>query len=131
MKLVVSDPATKKAYTKTVENAQMFFGKKVGEEVELGIAGLDGYSAKIMGGSDKQGFPIKSDLEGGARKVVLLTTDVKKGSKQKSSRRGSMISDETSQLNLKVTKTGSKPLEELLGGANKEKPRDRGAGKPK
>lgn len=131
MKLVVSDPSTRKAYVKTVENAQMFFGKKVGDEVELGIAGLEGYSAIITGGSDKQGIPVKSDLEGGARKVVLVTVDTKKGRKEKVSRRGNMVSDEYAELNLKVTKTGSKPLEELLGGANKEKPKDKGGAKPK
>lgn len=131
MKLVVSDPKTRQAYTKTVENAQMFFGKKVGQEVELGLIGLEGYSAQITGGSDKQGFPIKPDMEGGARKKVLVTINAKKGKKEKISRRGNMVNDEISQLNLKVVKYGTKPIEEVLGGANKEVSKKNESAKPK
>jgi small subunit ribosomal protein S6e len=130
MKLVVSDPKSRQAYTKTVENAQMFFGKKVGQEVELGIIGLEGYSAKITGGSDKQGFPIKPDLEGGARKKVLVTLDAKKGQKKKISRRGNLVTDEIAQLNLKIVKYGPKPIEEILGGANKEVSKKKESAKP-
>ncbi len=126
MKLVISDPSTRKAYTKTIENASMFFGKKIGSEVELGIIGLEGYTAVITGGSDKQGFPMQKVIEGGARKKVLKLVEPKNGLKKKVTRRGSMVTEEIQQLNLKVVKQGQKPLEELLGGENKEKQKEEG-----
>ena len=88
MNIVVSDPKTKKAYIKKIENAGMFIGKKIGEEVELGTLGLEGYKAKITGGSDKQGFPMKPDLEGSNRKTVYLIENAKKGIRKKVSKRG-------------------------------------------
>jgi len=77
MNLVVSDPKTGKAYSKKLDSAAMFSGKRVGDEIELGLAGMDGYKAKIMGGSDKQGFPIRHDLEGQNRRKIYLTEDKK------------------------------------------------------
>ncbi len=115
MNIVVSDPKTRKAYSKKIDNAAVFNGRKVGDEVELGIIGLDGYTAKITGGSDTEGFPMKPDLSGGARKTVWVTTDRKKGRQEKISRRGNMVSDEIAQLNLKVIKDGNKKLGEIFG----------------
>lgn len=120
MNIVVSDPKTKKAYLKKIDNPAMFIGKKVGEEIELGLIGLEGYKAKITGGSDKQGFPIKPDLEGGARKKVYIITNKKKGIRKKVTKRGNMISEEIAQVNIKIIKEGSKKLEELLGGEKTE-----------
>ena len=70
MNIVVSDPKTRKAYSKKIDSAAVFNGKKVGDEVALGIIGLEGYTAKITGGSDTEGFPMKSDLASSARKTV-------------------------------------------------------------
>ena len=120
MNIVVSDPKTRKAYSKKVDNAAMFNGKKVGEQIELGIVGLDGYVAKITGGSDKQGFPMKSDLAGPGRREVYITTNVKHGERIKVARRGNTITDEIAQLNVKVVKEGQKSLEELLGKQEKK-----------
>ena len=121
MIIVVSDPKSKKAYAKKVDNASFLMGKKVGDEIELGIIGLDGYKAKITGGSDKQGFPMKGDVEGGARRRVYVFTDKKAGQRTKVSRRGKLISDETTQINLKITKDGKTALEEIFTGAGKIK----------
>ena len=124
MKLSVSDPKTKKAYSKTIENNAFFKGKKIGAEVELGLIGLEGYKAIITGGSDKQGFPMKHDLEGTNRKKIFLVKNVKKGLRVKVSKRGNEISDETAQINLKITKEGKVKIEELLGGAKAEEKDD-------
>lgn len=120
MNIVVSDPKTKKAYIKKIENQAMFNGKKIGEEVELGLIGLEGYSALITGGSDKQGFPMKPDLEGSNRKKIYLIKNKKKGLRKKVSKRGNQVSEEITQLNLKITKEGSKKLADLLGGEKTE-----------
>ncbi|PIN84679.1 MAG: 30S ribosomal protein S6e [Candidatus Diapherotrites archaeon CG11_big_fil_rev_8_21_14_0_20_37_9] len=121
MNIVVSDPKTKKAYLKKIENAGLFLGKKIGEEVELGTIGLDGYKAKITGGSDKQGFPMRHDLEGTNRKSIYITENSKTGLRKKVTRRGNKISDETSQINLKVTKDGNKKLESIFSTEPQEK----------
>ena len=75
MNIVVSDPKTRKAYSKKIDNPVIFIGKKIGEEVELGLAGLEGYTALITGGSDKQGFPMRRDLTGGNRKEIYVVVD--------------------------------------------------------
>ena len=43
-----------------------------GEEVKLDSLGLEGYEAKISGGSDKQGFPMRTDIPGIARKKIFI-----------------------------------------------------------
>ncbi|MBI4210726.1 MAG: 30S ribosomal protein S6e [Candidatus Diapherotrites archaeon] len=121
MNIVVSDPKTRKAYSKKIDNPAVFIGKRMGEEAELGIIGLEGYTAMITGGSDKQGFPMKADLAGGNRREVYVVTDAKKGHREKISRRGHTVTDEIAQLNLKVVKEGHKKLDELLGSQNAEK----------
>lgn len=120
MNIVLSDPKTRKAYSKKIENPAIFAGKKIGEGVELGAIGLEGYAAQITGGSDKEGFPMKKDFMGSARKVVWVMKNEKKGKKIKAAQRGNTVSEEIAQLNLKVTKEGTKPLRELLGGQVKE-----------
>ncbi|MEK6958356.1 MAG: S6e family ribosomal protein [archaeon] len=120
MNIVVSDPKTRKAYSKKIDNPMVFAGKKIGEKVELGIVGLEGYAAEITGGSDKQGFPMRKDLEGTMRKRIYIVKDRKKGVRHKIAKRGNVVSGETAQLNLKVIKEGKKPLQEILGGEKKE-----------
>ncbi|HLC92577.1 MAG TPA: S6e family ribosomal protein [archaeon] len=120
MNIVVSDPKTRKAYSKKIDNPAIFVGKKIGESVELGLMGLDGYTAKITGGSDKEGFPMKPDMAGSNRKEIYVVVDAKKGIRQKIRRRGNLVTGEISQLNLKITKDGAKPLADVLGGEKKE-----------
>ncbi|AJF60387.1 MAG: 30S ribosomal protein S6e [Candidatus Diapherotrites archaeon] len=115
MNIVISDPKTGKAYSKKIEGPELFLNKKVGQQVALNGIGLDGYEAKITGGSDKQGFPMKADLEGTGRRKVLLVKQKNKGIRRRISFRGNMVSRETQQLNLLVTKTGAKNLDELIG----------------
>jgi len=120
MNIVVSDPKTKKAYSKKIDNPAIFLGKKIGESMELGLLGLDGYTAQITGGSDKEGFPMKPDMTGSSRREIYVVVDAKKGIRQKVRRRGNQITNEVSQLNLKVTKEGAKPLIEILGTGEKK-----------
>ncbi len=120
MNIVVSDPKTRKAYSKKIDNAAVFLGKKIGESVELGLIGLDGYTAQITGGSDKEGFPMKPDMAGSNRREIYAVTNAKKGIRQKIRRRGNVVTNEISQLNLKVTKDGAKALSEILGSTEKK-----------
>jgi len=120
MNIVVSDPKTRKAYSKKIDNPAVFIGKKVGETVELGLIGLDGYSAKITGGSDKDGFPMKPDMAGTNRREIYVVMDAKKGLREKVRKRGNQVAQDIAQLNLKVTKEGAKPLAEILGTGEKK-----------
>ncbi len=119
MNIVISDPKTGKAFGKKSEEV-VFAGKKIGEEVDLGAIGLQGYSGKITGGSDSDGFPMKGSLEGSIRRKILIGkgTGFKsktKGERKRRTVRGNTISKGIAQLNIAITKHGSAKLEDLLG----------------
>lgn len=119
MKLVISNPKTGKAYSKKVEETALFLNKKIGEEVKLDGIGLEGYSAKVMGGSDKQGFPMHPSSSGIGRKKVFSGKGIgfkvkRKGERKRKSVRSNTVSNETEQLNLVVITEGKKKLDELF-----------------
>ena len=96
-------------------------GKKIGDVIDGGVVGLPGYRLRITGGSDKDGFPMRPDLPGAARRRILLTTGPgyrpkEKGIRRRKSVRGKEISTEIFQINVKIEEYGQKPVEELLGG---------------
>jgi small subunit ribosomal protein S6e len=118
VKLVISDTKAGKAYSKKTEE-DVFLNKRIGDEVDLGIVGLVGFKAKITGGSDKQGFPMKPTVEGQGRRKILVRKGVgvkldEKGKIVRKSMRGNSVSKEIVQLNLAVTKEGSTKLDELI-----------------
>ena len=126
-KVVISDPKTRKAYQKEIDQSQSgLVGRKVGDKVSGNPIGLQGYELEITGGSDRQGFPIRPDVGGTVRKRVLLTFPPgfhpgMKGQRKRKSVRGNTISTQIAQINTKVTKYGPKSLEELIGAKPKEK----------
>ncbi len=100
-------------------------GKQIGETLDGGFLGMDGYELQITGGSDKDGFPMRKDIEGQLRKRFLITKGVGfhtkvGGLRRRKMLRGNAIADDIAQINCKVTKHGSKPLEELFPSAKKE-----------
>jgi len=118
MKLVISDRKTGKAYNKKIEEP-VFVNKKIGEEVDLSVVGLPGFRARITGGSDKQGFPMKPTLEGQARKKLLVRKGIgvkgkTKGVILRKSMRGNTVSLEIVQLNLAITAEGSRPIADFI-----------------
>ncbi len=119
MKLVISDAKKGKSYSKSVEDSPALLGRKIGDTVDLDEFGLSGFSAKITGGSDKQGFPMRFDLAGSGRKKLFLTLNKKEGVKKRLSRRGNTASIDTAQLNLIVTKFGTKDLDDLIAPSEK------------
>ncbi len=130
MKLVISDPKTGKAYQKEIsdEEAQIFIGKKIGDEVDLSPIGLSGYVAVIRGGTDKDGFPMRPDVHGTGRKSVLIGSgpgirkkSLKyKGERRRKTVRGNTVAEDIAQLNLKIVKEGKQKLEEIFGGGEGE-----------
>ncbi|MBL7169441.1 MAG: 30S ribosomal protein S6e [Candidatus Aenigmarchaeota archaeon] len=125
-KIVISDPKEKKAYQKEVDqNASGLIGKKIGEQVDGGLLGLSGYKLEVTGGSDKQGFPMRKDVDGAARKKIILTLPPgfhpsRKGQRKRKSIRGNTISAEASQINTKIVEYGQKPISQLVGGIEKK-----------
>ncbi len=135
MNIVISSPKTAKAYSKKMEKP-VFLSKKIGSEVDLSILGLEGYTGKIVGGSDKDGFPMKSSLEGTFRRKVFISKGVGfnpkakiewkkkdkkklrqkfiKGIRVRKNVRGNTVAEDIHQLNIVVVKEGSKPLDELF-----------------
>jgi small subunit ribosomal protein S6e len=111
-------------------HANSLIGKKIGDVVDGIFVGLPGYKLTITGGSDKDGFPMRKDLPGVKRRKLLLTHSIgfnsdEPGLRKRKSVRGNTISPDTSQISMKVTSGGSKPIEDLIGkkeeGAKEEK----------
>lgn len=121
-KVVISDPATGKAYQKVVSgaNANKLIGKQIGDIINGTLVDLPpDYELQITGGSDKDGFPMRPDIPGTGRKRILLSGGVgyrpkEKGIRKKKTVRGRVISRDIVQINMKVVKHGKIPLEEFF-----------------
>lgn len=121
-KLVVSEG--QKSHQVEVE-AKGLIGLKIGDEIDASSVGLKGYKLKITGGSDKNGFPMKRDVEGPRRIRTLVSGGLgfkpqRDGQRRRKTIRGNTISDDIVQINAIVTKKGSKSLDELLGATEEE-----------
>jgi small subunit ribosomal protein S6e len=125
-KIVVSDPKSRKAFQKEIEQkASGFMGKRIGDKVKGDSLGIAGYEFEVTGGSDAQGFPMRRDVEGIARKRLLLAMGPgfhpeSRGQRKRKSIRGNTVSASTSQINVKIVTYGSKPIEELIGKKEKK-----------
>lgn len=109
-KLVISDPNLGKASVMELEGekAKPLLGRQIGDIFDGSIIGLSGREVKITGGSDKDGIPLRGDVHGGVKKYLLLTKGVgfrgRSGERRRKIVRGRMITDETYQINLVLTK---------------------------
>lgn len=120
-KFVISDPATRRSYQLEVDQSKVMalIGKKIGEEFNGDLVGLSGYGLTITGGTDRDGFPMHPSVKGSVKKRVLLTTPpgfhpLIKGERRRKTVRGNTISDSIAQINVKISKKGEKPVEELI-----------------
>jgi small subunit ribosomal protein S6e len=124
---VINDPKGKKSFQVTVSghHANSLIGKQIGDEFDGIFVGLPGYKLKIMGGSDKDGYPMRRDLKG-PRRMKILTSEghgfhpLHAGAKDRKNMRGNQISAEIMQINMKITHYGSKNIADLVGGKDKE-----------
>jgi len=104
-KLVLSDPKTGKSEVHELKDtyAQPLVGVKIGETVDSSTIGLGG-NIVVTGGSDRAGFPMRGDVQGGGKNYILLTrgvglnSDVEGGKKRKLVR-GNTITEEIYQVN--------------------------------
>ncbi|NLU46086.1 MAG: 30S ribosomal protein S6e [Euryarchaeota archaeon] len=125
-KTIVNDVKTGKSYNVTVSgyHASSLDGKNIGDVVDGIFVGLPGYKLMITGGSDGNGTPMRSDLPGKRRRKLLLSEGIGfheryPGERRRVAVRGSTISSEIVQINMKITEYGSKSIEESFA-ANAE-----------
>ena len=92
------------------KSAQPFVGSKIGDVMDSTIFGLKDGKIKITGGSDKSGTPMRSDLHGGVKKYILMTSGVgarnlDPGERKRKLVRGNLITEEIYQLNCQLIDT--------------------------
>jgi len=120
--VAVSDPESGHTYQIEVDgqDANRFIGRELGDEVDGGAVGLEGYTLELTGGSDTAGRPMRPDVRGVATKSIMSdggvgfepTTD---GERKRITIRGREVSDETRQINAKIVGRGSDDVDALLG----------------
>jgi len=137
-KVVVSEPETKKSFQLEVDQSKAIglVGKKIGDELSGDIIGLAGYTLKITGGTDNDGFPMHPSVRGPGRKRLLLTSPPcfhprTKGERRRKTVRGNTISEDIAQINVKVIKKGETPLETLIPTKKKKEEKPKVEEKPK
>ena len=118
-KVIVSDPET--GTSKVVEleesRAAPLVGRRIGETVEGTLVDLPGHKIKIVGGSDKDGVPMRPSVHGGVRRSIVLAYGVgfnpkSEGARKRKTVRGNVITDEIVQVNTKIVEKPKKAKEE-------------------
>ncbi|SER19969.1 30S ribosomal protein S6e [Natrinema salaciae] len=126
--VVVGDPDSGMAYQLEAEeqDANRFIGKSIGDDVDGGAVGLDGYTLEITGGSDEAGRPLNGDVAGPNLKEVLMKGEQtgfqpsRDGERRRITVRGREVSDAVAQINASITERGSTDVDELLGDGDDE-----------
>ena len=108
-KIIVSDPevGTSKVVELEEARAAPFIGRRVGETIDGSIVDLPAHKVLITGGSDRDGVPIRGNVHGGVRRAVVLSggsgfKPKKSGERRRKTVRGSTITDEIVQINMKI-----------------------------
>lgn len=125
--VVVADPEDGTTYQFEIDgqDANRFQGRDIGETVDGGAVGLDGYELEVTGGSDTAGRPMREDVPGTELKQLLLTGGVGyepevDGERRRVTVRGREISDDTRQINARIASRGDSSVDELLGDADED-----------
>jgi small subunit ribosomal protein S6e len=116
-KVVVSDAKGRTIAQELKDKAaQPFLGSRIGSIIDASTIGVAGGKLKITGGSDKSGTPMRSDVHGGVRKYVLLSTGVGNRSEARVRKlvRGNMVTEEIYQLNCMLVE-GTLPEKQAEG----------------
>jgi small subunit ribosomal protein S6e len=118
-KLIISQNENSHQIEVEATASKTLIGLKIGNEFDASPLGLSGYKLRITGGSDKNGFPMKKDVEGPRRIKSLLSSGVgfkprRKGQRRRKTVRGNTISDDIVQINTIVVEKGKKTIEDLL-----------------
>ena len=117
-KVIVSDPQDGKSKVVEVEEARAapFIGRKMGEIIDGIVVDMPAAKLQILGGSDKDGVPMRGNVHGGIRRQVVLSEGAgfqpkRKGERKRKTVRGNIITDEIVQINLKIVEQPAKAAE--------------------
>ena len=126
-KAIINDVKTGKSYNVAVSghHANSLIGKNVGEIIDGIFVGLPGYKLKITGGSDGNGTPMRKDLPGNKRRMLLMSESLGfhekyPGQRRRVAIRGCTISSEIVQINMAVAEYGPKSIEDTMAEAASE-----------
>jgi small subunit ribosomal protein S6e len=124
-KVVVSDKKNSYQIESNDSVNKQIIGLAIGEDMDGKFVGLDGYKLKITGGSDKNGFPMKKDIDGSRRIKSLVSGGIgykpkSDGVRRRKSFRGNAISEDIVQINTIVSEAGNKSINEILNPPQKE-----------
>jgi len=100
---------------------RIFYDKRISQEVEGDALGdqFKGYVFKIMGGNDKQGFPMKQGVLTNTRVRLLMREGVscyrprRSGERKRKSVRGCIVASDISALHLVIVKKGAEEIPDL------------------
>jgi len=121
-KVIVSYPET--GTSKVVEleesRAAPLVGRRIGEVIDGAVVDLPAHKLQIMGGSDKNGVPMRPSVHGGVRRNVVLSGGVgfnpkNRGERKRKTVRGNVITDEIVQVNTKIVEKPKNPKEDKSG----------------
>jgi len=120
--VAVADPDDGTTYQVDVDgqDANRFVGREIGEEVDGGAVGLSGATLEITGGSDDTGRPMREDVRGTQLTEVLLDggtgfEPTREGERRRVTVRGREVSDETRQINVRITAAGGADPADVFG----------------
>ncbi len=127
MKIVYSDRKTGKSAQREVpkEKESLLIGRRIREQIDGSIIGLEGYKLEIRGLSDQTGAPSRAEIEGTRKSWPLLSSGPgirkpKRGERRKRLVRGNTISPDTEQINTVIVEYGSLPVDEIFKTEKKE-----------
>ena len=117
-KVIVSDPeaGTSKVVELEEARATPFIGRRLGEIIDGSAVDLPAHKVQILGGSDKDGVPMRGNVHGGVRRRVVLSggagfSPKNSGERKRKTVRGNVITDEIVQINMKIVERPAKPAE--------------------
>jgi small subunit ribosomal protein S6e len=127
-KIIISDPETGTSRVVELEETRAvpLIGRKIGDVIDGSVVDLPGHKAQIIGGSDKDGFPMRRDVHGGVRRRVILSGGVgfnpqNEGERRRKTVHGNVITDEIVQLNMKIVEKPKQPKESKKTKEKREK----------
>ncbi len=119
----LADPSRNQTFKVQIDEddprGNFLIGKKIGDIVVGDEVGFEGYEFELRGGSDADGFPMIPSMSGAVRRKILTAGGIGYRSKRKGLRkrrrvRGNTITGDCYQLNFRIVKSGSRPIEEFL-----------------
>ena len=123
--IVGDDDGTTYSFEVDGQDANRFIGRSIGETVDGDAVDLPGYEVEITGGSDRAGRPMHSEISGSGTTATLSTGGVGfdpnvEGERKRITVRGAEVSEDTRQINAKITARGEQSIDDLIESDDEE-----------